>query len=419
MEPITTVVNKLEDFAKSSQDFAHGLLSWCQNSNRRSPIELLKRLQREAFSDIMKLRDRQEKVERLLAFYKTSKGSPFLEASTHVKGKVDVLGALVIMNDVDEQKYDAIHRSGIRTGIDARLTFETAIRENDTLVAEFIASEKGQGDILGGPLSLAKILYAAHVSDWFSAVAVPMGAKCRDVGVPTISPQERGLTYYSEFGPPLLDQHNGSAIGIMVRKSNVVASLAQFVSGLGTQVHSAGVARSLSTFGQVVWQLSGNTKLSFLGMHRESRPPGQNVSLGALALPVSPFRSNRFSETSVEEDSSTNTGKHNLDGSIAVMLNSELDESTRIGAWIETKNSNHRCFQWAVTMRDTPEDDEFGWGLTVGGMVQGPKTLEHFQVETFFNLNFGKRFKLQPALLYVKDGATQFPALMLRSSWSL
>ncbi|PIN26710.1 hypothetical protein CDL12_00531 [Handroanthus impetiginosus] len=419
MEPVPTVVNKLKDFAKLSQDFAHGLLRWHQNSNRRSPIEILKRLQREAFSDIMKLRDRQEKVERLLTFYKTSKGSPFQEASTHVKGKVDVLGALVIMNDVDEQKYDAIQRSGIRTGIDARLTFETGIRESDTLVAEFIASEKGQGDILGGPLSLAKILYAAHVSDWFSAVAIPMGAQCRDVGVPTVSPQERGLTHYSEFGPPLLDQHNGSAIGIMVRKSNVVASLAQFVSGLGMQVNSAGVARSLSTFGQVVWQLSGNTRLSCLGVHRESRPPGQNVSLGALALPVSPFRSNRFSDTSVEEDSPTNTRKHNLDGSIAVMLNTELDESTRIGAWIETKNSNHRCFQWAVTMRDTPEDEEFGWGLTVGGMAQGPKTLEHFQVETFLNLKFGKRFKLQPALLYVKDGATQFPALMLRSNWSL
>ncbi|KAI3464801.1 hypothetical protein Pfo_021464 [Paulownia fortunei] len=418
MEPVTTVVDKLKGFARSTQDLAHGLLNWRHHSNHRSPIEILKRLQREAFSDIMKLRDRQDKVERLLTFYKSSKGSPFQEASTHVKGKVDILGALFIMDGVDEQKYDAIQRSGIRTGIDARLTFETGIREKDTLVAEFIASEKGQGDMLGGPLSLAKVLYAAHVSDWFSAVAIPMGAQCKDVEVATSSHQERALTNYSEFGPPLLNQHNGSAIGVMVRKSNVVASLAQFVSGLGMQVNSAGIACSLSTFGQVVWQLSGSTKLSLLGVHRESRPSGQNVSVGALALPVSIFKRNRFSETSVEEDSPTSRERRNLDGSIALMLNSELDESTRIGGWIETKNSNPRYLQWAVTMCDIPED-EFGWGLTLGGLVQGPKHLEHFQVETFLNLNFGKRFKLRPALLYVKDGATQFPALMLRSSWSL
>lgn len=137
----------------------------------------------------MKLRDRQEKVERLLTFYKSSKGSPFNEASTHVKGKVDILGALFIMDGIDEQKYDAIQKAGIRTGIDARLTFETGIRENDTLVAEFVASEKSGGDMLGGPLSLAKVFYAAHVSDWFSAVAIPMGAKCRDVEVATTSHQ--------------------------------------------------------------------------------------------------------------------------------------------------------------------------------------------------------------------------------------
>ncbi|KAK6115167.1 hypothetical protein DH2020_007436 [Rehmannia glutinosa] len=366
----------------------------------------------------MKLRDRQEKVERVLTFYKSSKGSPFEEASTHVKGKVDVLGALFIMDGVDEQKYDAIQRSGIKTGIDARLIFETGIREKDTLVAEFIASEKGQGDMLGGPLSLAKVFYRAHVSDWFSAVAIPMGAQCRDVGIPTSSRQEMALSNYSESGPPLLNQQNGSAIGIMVRKSNMVASLAQFVSGVGMHINSAGITRSLITFGQVVLQLPGNTKLSLLGVHKEFRPSGQNLSLGALTLPVSVFKRNKFSETSVEDDSPTSSERHISGGSIALMLNSELDESTRIGGWIETINSNPRYLQWAVTMCDAPED-EFGWGLTLGGLLQGPKSLEHFQVETYLNLNFGKRFKLQPAVVYVKDGATQFPALMLRSSWSL
>ncbi|KAL3641007.1 hypothetical protein CASFOL_015975 [Castilleja foliolosa] len=413
MDTGPTMGDKMKGFAKSTQDKAQSLLNWLQISKHRSPIEILKRLQREAFSDIMKLRDRQEKVERLLT-YKSSKGSPFQEASTRVKGKVDILGALYFMDGVDEQKYEVIQRSGIATGIDARLAFETGVREKDTLVAEFIASEKGPGgDMSGRPLSLAKVVYKAYVNDWLSAIAVPVGAQWRDVGVPSSSYQEMALSNYSEFGPPLLNHQNSSAIGIITRKSNVVASLAQFVSGTGTEANLGGVARTLSTFGQVTWQLKGNTKLSLLGMHTSSRWPGPNVSLGAFALPVSLFKHNRFSGAHVDEDE-----RRNLGGSLSLMLNSELDEGTRIGGWIETRHSDPRQFRWAVTVCDAPED-EFGWGLSLGGLLQGPKSIEHFQVETHLNLNVGKRFKLQPAVVYVKGGSTQFPALMLRSCWSL
>lgn len=418
MEPIASVVDKIKGFAQSTQEFACGLLHRRSNSNRRNPIEILKRLQREAFSDIMKLRDRQDKVERMLTFYKSAKGSPFQEASTHVRGEVDVLAALLMMDSVDEQKIEAIERSGIRTGIQSSFTFETTIREKDTFVAEFAASEKELGGTFGGPLSLSKILYAANVSDWFSAVAIPVGARCRDVGVATSSHEDRALTDYSAFGPPLLNQHNGSAIGIMARKSNVVASLGQFFSGLGVHHNSAGFTRSLSTFGQVVCQLSTSTKLSLLGLHKESRLLSQRVNLGALAIPVSLFKQNISSEISVEEDSATTRKGRVSDGFIALMVETELEDNTRIGGWVEMKNSNPKYLQWAATMSDTPED-EFGWGLSLGGLVRGPKDWEHFQVETFLKLKLGKKFKFEPALLYVMDGATQFPALMFRSTWSL
>lgn len=140
----------------------------------------------------MRLRDRQDKVERILS-YKSSSGSPFKEVNTHVRGEVDVGGALLMKDNVDQQDYDAFNRAGMRTGIDSRLTFETTIRQNDTLVAEFVASQKSQGypgDDFRSPLSLAKVLYVASVSDWFSAVAVPVGAQCRDVGVATGSPHQ-------------------------------------------------------------------------------------------------------------------------------------------------------------------------------------------------------------------------------------
>lgn len=420
MEPITSVVDKLKGFAKSSHKFVNGLVP----RRDRNPIEILKRLQREAFSDLMKLRDRQDKVERILS-YKSSTGSPFKEANTHVMGEVDVLGALLMKDNVDQQDYDAFNRAGMRTGIDSRFTFKTTIRQSDTLVAEFAASQKGQGYLghdFGSPLSLAKVLYVANVSDWFSAVAVPVGAQCRDVGFATDSAhQGKGLTDFSSFGPPILNQHNGSAIGLMVRKSKLVASLAQFASGLGIEPCTDGIRDCFSTFGQVVCQLSEGTKLSLMGLHQVPRPLSQQFRLGALTMPVSILKLRKAPKTSVEASDrllGTDMEERVSAGSFAVMLESKLDNSTRIGGWIEMKNSGPQHLQWALSVSDSPEN-EFGWSLSLGGIIKRPTSWDHFQAEASLKFNLGKRFSLQPGLVYVMDGNAQIPVVMLRSSWSL
>lgn len=180
---------KLKDIAKSSREFAFGILHWPQNFNRRNPIDILKRLQREAFSDIMKLRDRQEKVEQMLSFYKDSNGSPSQLARTRVRGEVDVVGALLMMDTVGQQHCDTIQAAGIRTGVDLKFVFDSTVRNKDTLVVEFVAGGKSQVDVLARELSLAKVLYVANINHWFSAVAIPVGAQCRDVGIATSSHQ--------------------------------------------------------------------------------------------------------------------------------------------------------------------------------------------------------------------------------------
>ncbi|XP_034674328.1 uncharacterized protein LOC117905533 isoform X2 [Vitis riparia] len=395
MEPITSVVDKLKGFAKSSHEFVNGLVP----RRDRNPIEILKRLQREAFSDLMKLRDRQDKVERILS-YKSSTGSPFKEANTHVMGEVDALGALLMKDNVDQQDYDAFNRAGMRTGIDSRFTFKTMIRQSDTLVAEFAASQKGRGYL----------------------VAVPVGAQCRDVGFATDSAhQGKGLTDFSSFGPPILNQHNGSAIGLMVRKSKLVASLAQFASGLGIEPCTDGIRDCFSTFGQVVCQLSEGTKLSLMGLHQVPRPLSQQFRLGALTMPVSILKLRKAPKTSVEASDrllGTDMEERVSAGSFAVMLESKLDDSTRIGGWIEMKNSGPQHLQWALSVSDSPEN-EFGWSLSLGGIIKRPTSWDHFQAEASLKFNLGKRFSLQPGLVYVMDGNAQIPVVMLRSSWSL
>lgn len=134
----------------------------------------------------MRLRDRQDKVEKVLSFYNTQRSSPFQENATHVKGEIDILGGLLLMSVIDNHSFNALRRAGISTGIHSRLTFETTVRESDSLVAEFVANQKAKMDFSvdsGSELTLSKVLYKASVRDWMSAIVVPIGARCRDVAV--------------------------------------------------------------------------------------------------------------------------------------------------------------------------------------------------------------------------------------------
>ncbi|XP_038971809.1 uncharacterized protein LOC103719599 [Phoenix dactylifera] len=78
MEPvgIGSLVDKIK-FAKASEEFAKGAIHNNSDTSNQNPTGILKHLQREAFFDLMKLTDRQDKVELMLCVYKFSgTGSP-------------------------------------------------------------------------------------------------------------------------------------------------------------------------------------------------------------------------------------------------------------------------------------------------------------------------------------------------------
>ena len=138
-------------------------------------------------------------------------------------------------------------------------------------------------------------------------------------------------------------------------------------------------------------------------------------------MPVSILKLRKAPKTSVEASDrllGTDMEERVSAGSFAVMLESKLDNSTRIGGWIEMKNSGPQHLQWALSVSDSPEN-EFGWSLSLGGIIKRPTSWDHFQAEASLKFNLGKRFSLQPGLVYVMDGNAQIPVVMLRSSWSL
>lgn len=234
--------------------------------------------------------------------------------------------------------------------------------------------------------------------------------------------QGKGLTDISSSGPSLLNQHSGSAIGLMVKKSNVIASLAQFVSGLGMDSDSHSVGHCFSAFGQVSCQLPRATKLSLMGLLQVPKFSCQPVSRGPFTLSFGGCERQKNPERMVEElvpTMGTTSSQGNIStGSIALMVESEIDEFTKLGGWVELKNSDPKYLKWAVSMCDDA-DDSFGWGMRFSGMTEGPTNFDHFQVETFMKLNLGKRFSLKPGIAYIMDGNARATALMLRSNWSL
>ncbi|KAF3572999.1 hypothetical protein F2Q69_00060650, partial [Brassica cretica] len=277
-------------------------------------IDILKRLQREAFSDIPKLRDRQEKMERVIS----SKGGPFQETSTNVRGEVDVLGAMLMMGNADEESLD-----GVRPGLLSRFVFETRLRETDKLVAELVAG------VSGNQLSLAKVFYKAEISDWLSAVAIPVGARFRDINAALVSSYQAS-TKVSELGPPLLNQHNGSVIGLTLRKSNMAASLAQSITGLEGEKGLNATHRCFRTFWQVTCNILRGVKLSLLGCHQLLSPPSNSLrySAGAITVPVS-FLRRGFDMEPLEMSRDMNHVSSST--SIALKLDALMDESTRMG----------------------------------------------------------------------------------------
>lgn len=146
----------------------------------------MKRLQREAFSDLVKLRDRQENIETMLSVYKFARGFPFLEAKTPIKGFIDVVGIILLARDDFLQVCGALDQAGTRTGIDSKFTLEIDVRQKDAVIAEIAASQKcwvhdsGRSEI---PLTLSALMYVANIYDWLSIISVSLGARCSNFGI--------------------------------------------------------------------------------------------------------------------------------------------------------------------------------------------------------------------------------------------
>lgn len=228
--------------------------------------------------------------------------------------------------------------------------------------------------------------------------------------------QEQCLNGFIPSGPPLFNQNHGCAAGIVLKGSKIAGSLAELVSGIGMQRDGTGQSSCLTTFGQVSYQLFERVKVNLSGALQ--KPASGFIKLGTLTIPLSNFKQQTGAEAShVIAVTETADGflANSAAGSIAIMLDSEVDGNNKLGFWLEVQTSSPGSLKWGVSLSDTPSG-ELGWGLKLRGMSKEQLTL---QMEGFLMFCLGGNFVLQPGLVYVMEGRTRTPALICQSSWSL
>ncbi|CAL9063388.1 unnamed protein product [Musa banksii] len=403
MEPIASVLDTIKGFVQSGEQFVKGAFQRCFDPHRKNPIEILKRLQRETFSDLMKIRDRQDKVERIISSFMSGKGSPFHEASTQLKGIINVDGALLFQDD--QQAYHALDSSRINTGIDARFTFKINLRQKDALFAEFASHQNtyhGNG-VTGSPLVLSKVMYLASISDSLSVISIPYGATCNDFLYDSDHTQGECLT----VRPPLFNLYHACAVGLSVKTSNFAAAFAELFSGWRTEMGPASHSNKLSTFGQISFQNFGETRLTLSGVWHMPR---------SFSLPIRLCRCGSCSKPDEMELAFPVTGRRSTGSSGgSIYMSIDIDESSKFGVWFEVQKLNPTITKWALSLSDMPES-EIGWGITVEGSSKGQSN--SVLLESYLNFSVGKKASLQPGLAFIIDERSRAPALVFRSTWS-
>ncbi|KAJ3690002.1 hypothetical protein LUZ61_019166 [Rhynchospora tenuis] len=412
-----TMIDNFKEMVRSSEDFLKSTLIKSLNNNNiqnhPSPVDILKRLQREAFSELMKLRDRQEKLEKMVLYQKISKESPFRDARTYVKAAFSAIGSLLIFEDNFLESADRMEKFGTKTGVNSRLTFETVIRERDSLVAEFGATGLES-------LGLYRLMCHTSINDLFSLVVVPIRAQCSIFRMNSSSRQEDSDDLHAS-GSPIFRQYHDFAAGVTLRGLNFGASLAQLVSGPSMENAASDLDNChFTTFSQITYKPLADLKVSLSSLWQMRRPSSHLLKLSNLTIPLIHLKRSRDSEVPIQSYDTGTSGSSSH--SFALMVDGEYLESTKLESWVEVDRPlNENLIKFGVSFYDIPEN-ELGWGLRVQGEGKGSLLrVERFQMEGFLNFDLGRggKAKLQPGLVYVTEGGSRVAALVLRSCWSM
>ncbi|CAI7899727.1 unnamed protein product [Closterium sp. NIES-54] len=287
----------------------------------RSEVSALRRLQREAFQDLLRVKDRLHRLEFLSGVRQSpdgrsprpSAGSVYSASAaafgatsgafgtgiagigeesgvwgglgagggsvlggagrTRLHGEIVAGGAFVPTEGArSHSTRAALEQAGMRSGLTVKFRFDTTCRDDDLLSTELTAGlgEDSSSFMLGGPVNIHKILYSTKLCDGVQLAVAPLGAVGSDMAEGMNPLKDQGLTRFSSGGISLHRRARGSALAFSLRNSAASFTAAQFLSGWGVSQDPEGESAGLcaSSLAQLSLQPQDNVVLSMSALNR-------------------------------------------------------------------------------------------------------------------------------------------------------
>eukprot|EP00850_Spirogloea_muscicola_P003012 SM000012S25274 [mRNA] locus=s12:18229:23689:+ [translate_table: standard] len=400
----------------------------------RSEVSALRRLQREAFADLLKARERLDKLEhhtglRRLKGPADPQGGP----RTRLKGEVTAGAAYVHVDpsagDIARSALEQLDRAGMKTGLQVRFRFETPFRKYDSLSTQFIAGyeDRSGSHLTGGPLLLEKVMYTTELSEEVTIKAAPIGANGKDM-IENINPLQ------------LLGIGNDGLSQTGIEDGPVCSSTL-------AQLTLQPMDRLLLSFSSVSQFWPSPPPLGATGMHWSEMGPLIIPKLRPLATMTRFFQHRYSTEQQIDGDGAPGAPQfnqvHGLPGttmqSVAMTGALDVGAAATLACWAQAERGlwsserSHKGLEWNLSLSRTPDGSQStGWGIAIGSgssdmwftendnSENAHTLIQGIQAEAFLQLGVGRGCKLQPGLLYVTDRSSRnVLSFILRSHWTL
>eukprot|EP00898_Chlorokybus_atmophyticus_P006651 jgi/Chlat1/6988/Chrsp56S06677 len=407
---------------------------------KQEDMHTLKRLMREAYGELVLVRSRMDRLEQrtglrprpdlgpaasevsaaaaagMPSLDASAAGMPYGQTRTRLMGHVRTTAGYISVDPGQvEDAQRALRESEFDTGGRLRVRFESAVREEDALIAECEADASGIGTF-----RLSKLMYRAQLAEGRAQAAVSaVGARGADLVENLDAVTGDGLTARYGAGAELLRACDGGAgAGIEWRSDRTAVNAAVFLSSQAEGLSQAALAQAVLRLNEsnAVSLMVAQRAWSSSSTLREAAPLlFSSLKHGGQAPAL------HNGSTSREGASTSNEAEEQLPqprSYVGISTALKFNEVCTFTGWASLSQRSARP-HWAVTLAPAGLGD--GWCVRAEG---GPppaavsKEAHALQLEAFRRYTLGNGFVLQPGLLHIRRPGFHSTAVVFNSHWS-
>lgn len=371
----------------SNKSKKRGAISEVEPADCTDETQTLKRLVREIFAELVKVRSRLTEVEMStgVSIIKDTADATYLESANENFGAktrspafssaVDIGGGFLWADDARQAHDDTtlLQDAGVRIGTEMRFAFTKQVRDDVDLIAAECQSNQSSTNF-----KVDRLVYTARPHDQIKVVVAPLGGRAQDIAY-TLNPiAGQGLTNVVRHGCPIHQQNLGSLVGIALDTEKAWGSFA--LSSNAVESSFAGLEPTTSTVGRSLFM-------------QLTAAPTSNVSAGAAFLR--------------QEDSNDDV----ISQKLGIIAAGRVRSSLAMHSWaivdlVEDEFSIDQISSWGFSVASYPNGSANGWALGIGRLSGSDDggDLRPNLYEASMHVKAGNGLTLSPGLLMLRSG---------------